>query len=368
MKVVVRTDASVQIGTGHVMRCLTLADALKEKGAHVEFICREHKGHLIDFIEAKGFKTHQLLMAENDLGTPEDARLKAKKNLDHVDWLGTTQQHDAEACKSILKKLNTDWLIVDHYAIDETWQKELQRTYKKLMVIDDLADRQHLCDLLLDQTYGRKQQDYQYLVPDNCQMLLGSQYALLRPEFAQWREYSLKRRENPEFKKLLVTMGGVDQDNVTGQVLEELENCDLPLDLEVTVIMGATAPHIEAVKQQAKRLPYKIEVKLNVSNMAEIMANADLAIGAAGATSWERCVLGLPSIVVVMAENQVDIANTLTEKSIAVVSNIKSLKIAVEKVKVMSDHDVWNMSLRAVDIVDGLGVKRVSFIMCEAVA
>lgn len=368
MDVSIRVDSSLKIGAGHVMRSLTLAEALKEKGAQVEFICREHEGHLIDFIQCKGFKVHRLSLIENNLEISRTASLKSKNVLDHAHWLGSTQQQDADACKVILKKLNTDWLIVDHYAIDETWQKELQGTYKKMMVIDDLADRQHLCDLLLDQTYGRQQQDYQHLVPGNCQMLLGSQYALLRPEFAQWREYSLKRRETPEFKKLLVTMGGVDQDNVTGHVLEKLENADLPLDMEVTVIMGATAPHIEAVKQQTKILPYKTEVRLNVSNMAEIMANADLAIGAAGATSWERCVLGLPSIVVVLAGNQVDIANTLTEKGIAIASNIKSLKIAVEKMKVMSDHDVRDMSLRAADIVDGLGVKRVSFIMREAFA
>ncbi|PCI21436.1 MAG: UDP-2,4-diacetamido-2,4,6-trideoxy-beta-L-altropyranose hydrolase [Piscirickettsiaceae bacterium] len=365
MKFVIRADASLQIGTGHVMRCLTLAEALKEKGAQVEFICREHERNLIDFIQGKGFKVHRLSVIENDLEISKITGLKSKNILSHAHWLGATQQQDADVCKVILKKIGPDWLIVDHYAIDETWQMELQGTYKKLMVIDDLADRQHLCDLLLDQTFCRRTQGYKELVPDNCQMLLGSQYALLRSEFAQWREYSLKRRENPEFNKLLISMGGVDQDNVTGKVLEELKNGDLPSDLEITVVMGSTAPHLKAVQQQAKILPYKTEVKSNVSNMAEIMSNADFAIGASGATTWERCRLGLPSAIIVLAENQKDIANILAQKNIAIVLDNKSLKIGIKKIKIMSKQDLFNMSTKAAKMVDGLGAQRVINVIYE---
>jgi UDP-2,4-diacetamido-2,4,6-trideoxy-beta-L-altropyranose hydrolase len=367
MKVVIRVDASLQIGTGHVMRCLTLADALKGKSEQVEFICREHEGNLIDFIQGKGFKVHALSRTENDIEMSRSSTLDAENVLDHAHWLGATPQQDADACKVILKKISPDWLVVDHYAIDETWQMELQGTYQKLMVIDDLADRRHQCDLLLDQTFGRQPQDYQKLVPENCQMLLGSQCALLRPEFAQWREYSLKRRENPEFKKLLITMGGVDQNNVTGQVLEELRNCDLPLDLEITVVMGGTSPHLEVVQQQAKTLPYKIEVKSNVSNMAEIMANADFAIGASGATTWERCALGLPSAIIVLAENQKDIANMLTKENTVIVLDYKCLRIGMENIKLMSRQDLLNMSIKAVSMVDGLGAQRVVNIMYETI-
>ena len=119
------------------------------------------------------------------------------------------------------------------------------------MVIDDLADRVHICDLILDQTYGRNEEDYSDYVPKNCQILLGPQYALLRPEFKQWRDYSLKRRVQPVFKQLLITMGGVDPDNITGRVLEILQQCDLPEDLSITIVMGGTAPHLKTIKQQA---------------------------------------------------------------------------------------------------------------------
>jgi len=367
MKVCIRADASLQIGTGHVMRCLTLAEALKEKSAQVEFICREGEGNLIDLIQGKGFKVHTLSTIENDSEVLKATSRTSENTLNHAHWLGATPQQDADECKIILKKISPDWLIVDHYAIDEAWQMELQETYKKLMVIDDLADRKHQGDLLLDQTYGRQPQDYQKLVLDNCQMLLGSRYALLRPEFAQWREYSLKRRENPEFKKLLITMGGVDQNNVTGKILGELRNCDLPLDLEVTVIMGSTAPHLEVVQQQAKILPYKIDVKSGVSNMAEIMANADFAIGASGATTWERCTLGLPSAIIVLAENQKDIANILTKENTVIILDYKCLKIEMENVKLISKQDLFNMSIKASSMLDGLGTQRVVNDMYEVI-
>ena len=355
MKVVIRVDASVQIGTGHVMRCLTLAEALKEKGEQIEFICREHEGNLINYIQGKGFKVYTLSMPENDLEMPRDTSLKRGNILNHSHWLGATQQQDADTCKVILKKISPDWLIVDHYALDATWQIELKGACQKLMVIDDLADRHHLCDLLLDQTYGRQQEDYQHLVPDDCQILLGSKYALLRPEFTQWREYSLKRRENPEFRKLLITMGGVDQGNVTGRVLEELKNCDLPLDMEVTVIMGATAPHLELVRWQAKKMPYKTEVKLNVSNMAEIMANVDFAIGAAGVTTWERCCLGVPTIQLILAGNQKVIAEKIKKAGAALTIEVRSLGRICDQLSKLNKK-MGDLSLNSAKVTNGGGV------------
>ncbi len=234
MKVAIRADASLQIGTGHVMRCLTLAEVLRQQGDEVEFICRAHEGNLLERIQQQGFKTHELCPA---IEGQANGTCK-KETLYGEVWLGSTQEQDAEQCKPILETMKPEWLIVDHYAIDQTWQILLKGSYKKLMVIDDLADRKHQCDILLDQTYGRKQGDYIALVPKDCQMLLGSQYALLRPEFAQWREYSLKRRANPELKKLLITMGGVDLDNVTSEVLDILKNCNLPKEIEIIVVMG----------------------------------------------------------------------------------------------------------------------------------
>lgn len=313
MKVVIRTDASIEMGTGHVMRCLTLADELKDQGADVSFICRTHKGNLIQYIKEKRYVVYSLDVLSYEVKDPSQPKINP---LPHDSWLGATQTEDAEACKSILKEINPGRLIVDHYALDYRWQIYLKKYYKKLMVVDDLADRKHECDLLLDQTFGRKKDEYISLVPGDCQLLLGSQYALLRPEFSQWREYSLQRRSIPKLKNILISMGGIDQKNITGQVLEVLKTCVLPNELTITVILGTGTPNIELVKQIATTMPNTTEVKVNIDNMAEFMANADLAIGAAGATTWERCCLGLPSIQVVVADNQLLIAKNLRKANI----------------------------------------------------
>lgn len=340
------------MGTGHVMRCLALADALREKQAKIHFICREHKGHLIDFIENKGFYVYRLPNHSQERAET----CKAEDRLFHAHWLGATQQQDAEECQPIINNIMPDWLLIDHYAIDQIWQGLLEGSYQKLMVIDDLADRKHQCDLLLDQTFGRDEIDYTPLVPTACVTLLGSQYALLRPEFTQWREYSLKRRSTAKIKKLLITMGGVDVDNVTGQVLVALQSCDLPKDLEVTVLMGGRSPHIKSIQKQVQGMYYKTELKTNVNNIAEIMANSDLAIGAAGATTWERCCLGLPTLQLVLAENQTKIAQELSAiHAIEYLKNMMDFPVSIERLVERSSE----ITQVASTITDGCGTTRV---------
>lgn len=312
MRVAFRVDASLQIGTGHVMRCLTLADALSAQGADCLFICREHQGNLIEQIRNKGYRTHALPVLPS-VGASLLA-IKAASDAQspvHSHWLGATQVEDAAACTAILAEVNPDWLIVDHYALDSRWEITLKPYYRKLMVIDDLADRSHCCQVLLDQTFGRDASDYQPLVSAGTTLLCGSRYALLRPEFAQLRSYSLQRRANPQLRQLLITMGGVDKDNATGQVLEALKTSALPDDCRITVVMGGTSPWLDHVRQQAEQMPWPTEVLVGGSNMAQLMADSDLAIGAAGATSWERCCLGLPTIMLVLADNQRNVAQGL---------------------------------------------------------
>src|SRR5690606_35975420 len=188
-----------------------------------------------------------------------------------------------------------DWLIVDHYALDARWESQQKDFCGRLAVIDDLASRPHSCDLLLDQNLGRRMQDYSHLVADNCELLIGPDYALLRPEFISARKHSLERREKPVLRNLLISMGGVDKDNVTSHVLEALKPCLLPNDTRISVVMGANAPWAGLVQQQAAMMPWCTEVVFNVDNMAQRMAESDFAIGAAGSTSWERCCLGLPA-------------------------------------------------------------------------
>ncbi|MDG3065876.1 UDP-2,4-diacetamido-2,4,6-trideoxy-beta-L-altropyranose hydrolase [Thauera mechernichensis] len=305
MKVAFRADASLQIGTGHVMRCLTLADALAAHGADCQFICRAHEGNLIEFIRGKGYVTHALpIVLKASTSSTGPGQEASPADLAHSHWLGATQAQDAEACAPILVAHRPDWLIADHYALDARWERALAPHYRKLMVIDDLADRPHACDLLLDQTFGRDAADYRPLVPADCRLLCGSQYALLRPEFAALRPYSLQRRARPALHELLITMGGVDKDNATGQVLQALRTCPLPADCRITVVMGATAPWLEEVRTQAQDMPRPTRVLVGVNDMAQLMADSDLAIGAAGSTSWELCCLGVPNLLVCTAANQ----------------------------------------------------------------
>lgn len=364
MKVVFRADASLQMGTGHVMRCLTLADGLIASGAECQFICRVHPGNLIEHIKHKGYRVHVLAP-----GLPVVASLlainatAAEPQLAHAAWLGTTQQQDADACAHILHELQPDWLIVDHYALDECWEVALKPYYRRLMVIDDLADRRHECDLLLDQTFGRDFADYKPRVPAACTLLCGSQYALLRPEFAVLREYSLQRRAKPQLQQLLITMGGVDKDNATGAVLNALQFCELAADCRIIVVMGATAPWLATVRQQAEQLPWPTEVRVNVSDMAQLMADSDLAIGAAGATSWERCCLGLPTVMVVLADNQQQVARGLEQAgSVYLLQSPQQILAslpALLKPLLSSSVQLSVMSHAAAAIADGNGVATV---------
>ncbi|WP_405279055.1 UDP-2,4-diacetamido-2,4,6-trideoxy-beta-L-altropyranose hydrolase [Cobetia sp. Ld8] len=317
--VVFRADASIEIGTGHVMRCLTLAVALRTQGADCHFLCREHQGHLISVIEAQGFTAHRL-PGVSQVGAVQVDDTQP----DHAHWLGTTWEHDAEVCLPLIMQLAPDWLVVDHYALDARWESTVLAEAKanpvtRLLVIDDLADRHHHADVLLDQNQGRAAEDYIGLVPAACQVLAGPRFALLRSEFAEMRGNSqARRRQQPRLKRLLISLGGVDKDNATGRVLDTLKACHLPDELEITVVMGPTAPWLDDVKTSAAELPWPTEVVVSVSDMARRMAEADLAIGAAGSTSWERCCLGLPTLMLILAENQEGIARALDAAGAAI--------------------------------------------------
>lgn len=293
MRVVFRVDASLQIGTGHVMRCLTLAHALADKGVKCDFICREHPGNLVGLIRDRGYIAYAL-------PTSRDHDV----HLSHSTWLGATQEQDVQGCIPILNVLKPDWIVVDHYALDARWEHGISFHCRRLMAIDDLADRPHECDFLLDQTYGRTSNHYRKFVPTGCLLLCGSQYALLRPEFPILRDYSLRRRRSPAVSELLVSMGGVDITNTACAVLQAMHATSLPAACRITVVMGQTAPWLYEVQEQAANLPWSTRVLVGVRDMAQLMADSDLAIGAAGSTTWERCCLGLPSAILVVADNQ----------------------------------------------------------------
>ncbi len=351
MNIVIRVDSSSKIGAGHIMRCLTLANSLKQENNNIQFICRDHPGNFIAKIQKQGYFVHILK-------SKSYAILEKDSDLYYANWLGDTQDNDAKKCFKILKDIHPDWLIVDHYGIDKIWQSQLKDVHKRLMVIDDLADRQHCCDLLLDQTFGRKEIDYKSFVPSSCKLLLGSYYAILRPEFSKWRKYSLKRRINCNPVHLLITMGGIDSGNITGKILESLKKCDFIKELKITLILGIEAPHLKNIKKLANSMSGNIDVRVDVNNMAEIMANSDIAIGAAGATTWERCCLGLPSILVVLEKNQEMIASYMSLEGLATKINLKSLSQLNKHLNFIINN-VEVMSIRCAKIVTGRGLEKV---------
>jgi UDP-2,4-diacetamido-2,4,6-trideoxy-beta-L-altropyranose hydrolase len=275
----------------------------------------------------------------------------------HAAWLGTDWQTDAQQTREALGAEGVDWLVVDHYALDHRWEQALRPHSRRIMAIDDLADRPHDCDLLLDQNLGRQVKDYGGLLSRHTQTLIGPAYALLRPEFARWRDHSLQRRAKPQLKNLLITMGGVDQANATGQVLDTLTRCELPTDLRITVVMGPAAPWMAQVQAQAEAMPCPTQVQAGVSNMAQLMAESDLCIGAAGSTSWERCCLGLPALQLVLAANQKEINAALALAESVLTVHLEELKTELPSVfsQLTRPAVLSGLSKNAAVICDGLG-------------
>lgn len=295
MRLIIRTDASVRIGSGHLMRSLTLAEELRENGSDVTFISRAHTGNMNFMISQKGFKVLELPTAE-----PKQSIKSTKPGDNYDQWLGVSQKRDAKESINKLGQIYYDWLIVDHYGLDEVWEKEMRPHVKNVMVIDDLANRPHDCDLLLDQNWFENMETrYENLVPTGCTKLLGPEYALLRPEFSEARK-SLKQR-NGKVNRIFVFFGGSDPHNLTGMTLCALSESELT-DLAVDVVIGDNNPHQDIIHELVKARD-NIHLHIQVNNMATIMAKADLSIGAGGVNTWERMCLRLPALVISFAEN-----------------------------------------------------------------
>jgi UDP-2,4-diacetamido-2,4,6-trideoxy-beta-L-altropyranose hydrolase len=356
MRVVFRADASVDIGNGHVMRCLTLAIELREQGSTCLFICRQHEGNLIEKIRKFGFDVEvlQIAISKNEMNMNCDIRI------------GTDWTTDAQQTLEVIGS-DVDWVVVDHYAIDKNWESFIRRRKCKLLVIDDLANRPHEADLLVDQNMGRKDFDYQSLVNENCQILTGPQYAIIRSEFVAHRELSLQRQRN-ELRHILVSMGGVDKDNVTGEVLDQLKTCAVPPSLTITVVLGPHAPHITYVRQMASRMPWPTKVLVDVDDMAGLMAQSDLAIGAAGGSALERCCVGLPSIIIPVADNQIAGARALAMQGGAILASLDPLgapKLSDAVAGLFGRQELCASSLGSSSTTDGGGAKRIVRLMQE---
>jgi UDP-2,4-diacetamido-2,4,6-trideoxy-beta-L-altropyranose hydrolase len=349
MKIVFRTDASNKIGTGHFMRCLSLAEECKKFGAQVDFICSNLPPYFAQLLQKNKIKLLALEKTES---------CGFNDQLPHSAWLEGGQKLDANASIHVIGEERYDWLVVDHYALDHRWEESLRPYAKKIMVIDDLADRLHNCDLLLDQNlYSNLKVRYIDKVPADCRLLLGPKYALLREEFKISRN-GMKVRTG-ELRNVLIFFGGIDLDNYTCDAINALATSGL--NLRVDVVIGIHHPCKNQILRLCEEYDYFCHVQ--TTNMAELIANADLAIGCGGGAIWERCCLGLPAITFCAAENQrnqIDIA--------AEIGILFAPKTPCSLIEVIGSHLlalidnprlVKLISSNASKIVDGEGVIRV---------
>ncbi|ASU40580.1 UDP-2,4-diacetamido-2,4,6-trideoxy-beta-L-altropyranose hydrolase [Herbaspirillum sp. meg3] len=345
MKVAIRLDASPQIGVGHLMRCLTLADALRDRGAVVYVLARdlalvwqqriaEHGHHHLSIVSGAGTSSTMLL-----------------------DW-----QSDAYATKECLLSIGrVDWIIVDHYELDIRWEQIVRDGTVKVMVIDDLANRRHDCDVLLDQNFFENPlARYDGLVPAQCVRLLGPSYALLRNEFASTRELGRRVRHGP--LRVLLSFGGSDPTGETLKVLREMQQADVD-EVEFDVVVGASNPAAPEIAELCCTLP-RVNFLFDVKDMAALMYKADVFLGAGGTTTWERCCLGLPGIVVATASNQIEGAEALGRQAVHLYLGDCSFitgqdMMAAVRILKLSQSLRQAFGIASKNIVDGRGAMRV---------
>ncbi len=377
MHIAFRVDSSNIIGHGHIMRCLTLAHALvtqtkqlKGEDISISFLCRNHQSNINNLVSQNNFYLITLPQGKETI-----------KLADSNTWLGCSQSQDAQQCVNAIKSLTAnivpfDILIVDHYALDEQWHNLVSPYYQQLMVIDDLASRSLHCELLLDQTLGRQPQQYQSFVPKHCQLLLGKNYMLLRDEFSALQEQAILQRQLRSKQltsaNILISMGGGDPDNLSelallaiAQVIKNYPN------ITTSLVLSSQSLHLKSLQRLSNQFTWCTLIT-DCQNMGDLMLSADIAIGASGATAWERCCLGLPSLITVNAENQQLIAKNLTHagatinlgwhKEITTNTVINALE------KLLNEANTYlTMVDNNLNCCDGLGAKRVAKVLIESI-
>ena len=335
----VRADANAQVGTGHLMRCLALAQAWQAQGGEAIFVTACDSDGLLQRLRDEGFQVVEL----------------EKTYPDPAEWEATSQ---------VLAGHPDAWVALDGYHFDPAYQRRVKRAGHPLLVIDDMAHLDHYyADVVLNQNIHAAQLDYS-CEPDT-RLLLGTDYVLLRREFWLWRDWE---REIPDVaRRVLVTLGGGDPDNQTLKVIRALQQVDVD-GLEATVVVGASNPHFEELEIAVHHSSFDIRLVRNVSNMPELMAWADVAVTAGGSTCWEITFLGLPSVVLILAENQREVAEGLDEYGAALnlgwytgISESSLTQVLKEIMHKPARREA--MSKKSKELVDGAGVERVSAVL-----
>ncbi|MCR8913698.1 UDP-2,4-diacetamido-2,4,6-trideoxy-beta-L-altropyranose hydrolase [Marinobacter panjinensis] len=358
MNFVFRTDASISIGTGHVMRCLTLAQELRRQGHQCRFICRDHSGHLGDLIVDKGFYIDLLSAPADEVENPAHA---SKKTF-HAAWLGVGWQLDAEQTLEAIDSVEVDWLVVDHYSLDSRWELKVRGAGCRVMVVDDLADRPHHADLLLDQNIlgPESESPYKSLVNAECVLLLGPRYAMLGHEYSLLSR-ALPYRDN-KVLRVLIFVGGSDPHHLTESYLQAVATPEFQ-HLQVNVVLGKNHPAPEAVEEIA-RSRKGTALFSGLPSLAAQMIRCDLMLGGGGATNWERMCLGLTTIVVSVAHNQYETCQQLAKHGlinfvgVAEEISIEDIQRTLRGILGDSPRRVKQMEMMR-NVVDGYGTERI---------
>jgi UDP-2,4-diacetamido-2,4,6-trideoxy-beta-L-altropyranose hydrolase len=341
----IRADASTSIGTGHVMRCIALAQAWQDAGGQATFAMTASTPALQTRLEAEGM------------------------NIAHLVAEGGSQD-DARQTTALAQEMGACCVVADGYHFGAAYQQQIKAVGLKLLLVDDYGHADHYsADIVLNQNMTADEAMYVRREP-YTRLLLGPRYVLLRREFWPWRDW--QREVVPVARKVLVTLGGSDPDNVTLLVMQALHQIAVE-DVEVVVLAGGSNPHYDTLHDTAQEAPYAVQLRQNVHNMPELMAWADLCIGAAGSTSWERCLLGLPSLLVVLADNQQLIAEHLHAQGIATnlgrTGSVSAAELARAIAQLAHDADARaEMMRRGQALVDGRGAERIAERIVEAMS
>jgi len=332
----IRVDSGLDIGLGHIMRCFALAEVIKTMNFNVYFISKKIKGNIIRNIEDDGYKVF---------------RLDSKSN-----W-----KIDARKTTEIIQhfKNEKNLLLVDNYELSKMWETSLKPAVNKIIIIDDFSNRSHNCNLFIDQNLHTSKKEINKKIPKNCKKLLGPKYTLLRKEFVECRK-TIKKRSG-KINRILVAFGGSDEKNQTLKVLKAIKKLDKK-KINVDVIVGEPNKNkikIKKICSMLKNSTYYQQTK----NMAKIMNKADLAIGAGGIITWERCCLGLPSIVSIVSKNQEDAVNAVSKKGCLINLGRAERLISedyLNAIKKLDSRKLIRMQKKCMELIDGRGTERVA--------
>lgn len=362
MRIVFRVDASLEIGSGHVTRCLTLAQALRDGGCQVMFVCRDCPGNMCNLIAGHAFSLVRLPMvptanaAQIPTATPDEPVRVAN--------IGAPADVDAQATREAIAAWGgADWLVVDQYSLDHLWERSLRLAVPRIMVIDDLADRPHDCDLLLNQNIAPEAHRRHAAIAEASTLLLGPKYALLQPDYETL--HALTPLREGRIRRILIYFGAADRDNLTSRALAAFLGLERH-DVEVDVVVHEGSPHLQGIKRQITGHS-NITLHAPLPTLARLMARADIAIGACGTTAWERLCVGLPALVITLAENQRSISRELHARGlirelgdVTTVRNADIARVLDELLRVGVDKE-WSARCHAT--VDGKGARRVRAVM-----